>query len=190
MRVFLSPQAAHFINMSTYIDIPTHKHIPHLVVNSIWFCICLFVTGLGIYGCIMKFQWNYLLVLAASIVGLLYYGDALWTHFTYPKLIIRVEAKENTVIFSGVNEKGEKLTDLYDDISFDMNKVVRAYYRLTRAKVLKFKSIDFQLNNTLKSCEEIYFLSDALDVTEEDIYEVLHFLKKHYPHIELGLAEA
>jgi hypothetical protein len=168
---------------NTYIEIPTHKHTSRFAVNLLWFCICLFFTGIGIYGTIMKFKWEYLLVDAVVIVGLIYYGDAVWAYLNFTKLTIRVSKDENKAVFSGIDEKGEKF---FDDQFMDMKKVARAYYRITRVKVLKFKSIEFQLNNAEKTSEEMYFIPDSHDVLEEDVYKILDFLKVTFPHIELG----
>lgn len=169
--------------MKNYIDIPTHKHTSRFALNLFWFSICVFVTGLAIYGMIMKFKWEMLLVFGAAIFGLVYYGDAVWAYINFQKITLRVEAKEDLVIFSGLDEKGEKV---YDDQSFDMKKVARAYYLVIRAKMLKFKTIEFQLNNSVSSTEEMYLIPDSHDMTEEDVYEILHFLKENFPHIKLG----
>ncbi|MCA6363286.1 MAG: hypothetical protein IM638_09620 [Bacteroidetes bacterium] len=50
------------------------KHKGRLITISIWFTVSFAVFVLVIFGMIVKFKWNYLIVFAASIVGIGYYG--------------------------------------------------------------------------------------------------------------------
>lgn len=167
-------------------SIPTQKHHTQFAVNMLWFSICLFITVLGIYGCIVKFQWNYLLVLAVTILGVLYYGSNVWSYVHFQPLTIYLEIKDGKATFYGTDEKNEEVVAPQ---SIEMNKIQRAYLRITRQKVIKYKSFEFQDNSREKNVTEVYFLPDMYDVTEEDMYELLRILKSQFPHIELGYEE-
>lgn len=140
--------------------IPTQKHHVQFAVNMLWFSICLFITVLGIYGCIVKFQWNYLLVLAATIFGVLYYGSNVWDYVNFQPLTIYLEIKDGKATFYGTDDNNEEVVAPQ---SIEMKNIARAYLRITRQKVIKYKSFEFQNKNKAIPATEMYFLPDMMD---------------------------
>ena len=167
-------------------SIPTQKHHTQFAVNMLWFSICLFITVLGIYGCIVKFKWEYLLVLAATIFGVLYYGDNVWVYLNFQPLTIYLEMEDGKATFYGTDKNNEEIVAPQ---SVEMKYIARVYLRITHQKIIKYKSFEFQDKNREKPATEIYFLPDMYNVTEEDMYHLLRTLKSQFPHIELGYEE-
>lgn len=150
------------------LEFKLRKHIGRLITIGIWFIISLVVLGISTYGIIMKFKFQYLLVLAFSIIGVLYYGDFVLGFITSKAKTISFWMKNERLHWIAKDKNGNKVYENSVGLE-DTTYIEIIEYRRKIQKDKYFHLLDTQK----KTIREQEFYDEFYELSDEGWNEVM-----------------
>lgn len=165
------------------ITLKTHKNKGKITLNVFWLCLCLFLLGIGVYGCFAKFKISYLLTTLAVLAISCYYGYNIRNYFWNKYIDIKVTLVNNELLFEVISDKPN---DVYETIKVNLLEVKQVYELEIRDKLITYKLLEY-IPTSGSEPVEIDFLPWPFDCDANEIQSILQLIKTHYPAIKIGL---
>jgi hypothetical protein len=156
------------------------KHAARLFTTSIWLAFWSFIFVLSVYGSIVKFKWEYLLVLAASLIGVGYYGFYALGFISEKATSISFWFKNDRLHWNIADKQGNQLFE--NSIDFEKAAYIEIIeYRRKMQRDCYLHLLDAQK----KTLREQDFHNEFYQLAEEDWREVLVLVFNHVDHIQV-----
>ena len=156
------------------------KHAARLVTISIWLAFWSFIFVLSVYGSIVKFKWEYLLVLAASLVGVGYYGFYALGFISEKATSIAFWFKNERLHWNISDKNGNQLFE--NNIGFENTAYIEIIeYRRKMQRDRYLHLLDAKKNTLL----EVDFYNEFYQLSEENWREVVVLVFNNVDHIQL-----